>query len=993
MKKVFDVIESSAYFLSNVFKSSIPTMFDIETADDEHTLVCSDGSFLTCFSLKGVAITIGAEEFETLMGVLDRALEPALIKPGHKIQFVFASNPVNTKETLEETLMASRSTCKNLSIDLSDVLDSRVNHVSKLISNEEVHIAIWTSPSVLFKTEKERALSNKKETGKKLPAIPVSGQNLIAAIPEIRDRHQALVTTFLESLSDSAFFMEKLTAHEALRVARKALYQNSTAPDWKPCLPGDPIPRIIRDETKRELDFSDIQYPPLSWQMFPSDMERFDRRYVSVDGYDYAPLSIEIPPQEITDFNTLYKKLQSLKIPFRMSFLIEGGGIGYTHMKGIIAPFLTWAPPYNKKINEAVQRMKAFSINNAAVGLKISLCTWTKSGKKEQLFSNASKLSNTVSSWGNCEVREIPGDEANLLINTCPFLSSHSISNPSVGPLNEVIRMLPLMRPASPWDSAGFFYRTDDGKAMPFQPGSSLQATWNYIIFAPPGYGKSVQTMTVLQASVMQPGLTRLPRIAYVDIGHSGEAFINMLKEALPENMRHYVMHARMRMSRDYAINVFDTQLGARYPTSEHRAFLVNFITKIVTPPERPQGYDSMSQMVSKIIDELYKKFSDEKGGTPKPYSEGLCPEVDALIKSYGFDVTQACWWEIVDFLFMKGHVHEATLAQRYAVPVLADAPGPSREAAIEDLYGGDMKIATGEPLNKAFARLVSDAVRDIPIVADVTQFDLGDARIAAIDIDEVAKQGGAAADHITAIVYMLSRFALTKNFRLDLTCVKEFPEQYQDYHRARINDIKEDMKWVVCDEFHRTFKSPQVQDDVLVDMREGRKFKIGVILASQSIDDFPDHLVEFSTGVFIHNAGNDKNSYRLMKLFGFNETARQLLVEKVMGPTEAGAPFLGFFKMKKKIFCQYLISSISPVEKWATSSTTEDVQIRRALYSRLGAHKARNLLAEMYPSGSADKEIERLRLRFASEGKKVDVVHYVIDQAIEIYNKKKIIN
>ena len=65
-------------------------------------------------------------------------------------------------------------------------------------------------------------------------------------------------------------------------------------------------------------------------------------------------------------------------------------------------------------------------------------------------------------------------------------------------------------------------------------------------------------------------------------------------------------------------------------------------------------------------------------------------------------------WWEVTDALFMAGFAHEAMLAQRHAMPVLADAASICRIPAIEDLYG-KIIAPTGETLIHAFARMISE--------------------------------------------------------------------------------------------------------------------------------------------------------------------------------------------------------------------------------------------------------------------------------------------
>ena len=53
-----------------------------------------------------------------------------------------------------------------------------------------------------------------------------------------------------------------------------------------------------------------------------------------------------------------------------------------------------------------------------------------------------------------------------------------------------------------------------------------------------------------------------------------------------------------------------------------------------------------------------------------------------------------------------------------------------------------------------------------------------------------------------------------------------------------------------------RTSKAQSVRDQVVVDMREGRKWKVQVALLSQSLEDFDAVMVEFATSIFIMDAG-----------------------------------------------------------------------------------------------------------------------------------------
>jgi len=350
-------------------------------------------------------------------------------------------------------------------------------------------------------------------------------------------------------------------------------------------------------------------------------------------------------------------------------------------------------------------------------------------------------------------------------------------------------------------------------------------------------------------------------------------------------------------------------------------------------------------------------------------------------------------WWEVTDALFMAGFTFEALLAQRHAMPLLADAASICRSPAIEDLYG-TLKAPTGETLINAFSRMISSAVREYPILADVTKFDIGEARVVSLDLNEVARSGGDAADRQTAVMYMLSRYVLARHFYLTEDDVKDMPEAYQSYHRQRISEIREDPKRIVYDEFHRTSNAQAVRNQVIQDMREGRKWKVQIALLSQSLDDFDETMVEFATSVFIMDAGPEQAIKKSKRVFGLTDTAERALRNYVHGPREGGSTFLAQFATKHGMNTQLLSLTLGPVELWAFNTTADDVKIRNSLYRKIGPKEARRVLSNIFPDGTASKTIEKRLSEVKEEsgviGEKahMGVLDQLIDDILKAYQQ-----
>ena len=118
------------------------------------------------------------------------------------------------------------------------------------------------------------------------------------------------------------------------------------------------------------------------------------------------------------------------------------------------------------------------------------------------------------------------------------------------------------------------------------------------------------------------PGIPRLPRIGIVDIGPSSSGLISLLKESLPLDKKHLAQYYRIRMTEDYCVNPFDTQLGCRFPTAEEVAFLNNFLLLLVTDPNKETPEEGMVGLVQEIINDMYHKCSDK--GSAKRYDVGV---------------------------------------------------------------------------------------------------------------------------------------------------------------------------------------------------------------------------------------------------------------------------------------------------------------------------------------------------------------------------------
>lgn len=988
----FEGVDTFFAWLSTSLKQPTASYCELETADSQTVLVNHDGTLLSVIRIEGVTSLVGIDEFKRLIEGLTNAFQGAMGRSGHGLQVYFCHDKQNIKKSIESIYSPAKETAQRLQLNLDDLFKERENHISKYCSEEHLYFVLMTRPFNLQNEQLKIAIKKKGKIIRDEKVPPFRNvQAIYTAIPEIRDTHSAYVRAVLNDLEQYNILARQLTAHEAIFAIRMTADPDFTSPDWKATLPGDPL--TVTEVNNFEGDLSDLLWPSLSNQVLPRDATVLDRRTVQVGDKVYSSVYIDLFPKDVRPFNTLFNRILPTHVPWRISFLIESEGLNTLGLKGMLSAVLSFSSPQNRLISDSVNLLKHIQLNTdeAIIRLRVVATTWANEGEEALLRRRSSELVKAIQGWGSTDVSEMCGDPFAGFVASMLATTTQSPATPTIAPLSEVMSMLPVTRPASPWAVGALLLRSPDGKLWPFQPGSNQQTTWIDLVYARPGSGKSVLSSAQNLALCLSGGLQRLPRIAIIDIGPSSSGLISLLKEALPPEKRHLVAYHRLRMTPEYSINPFDTQLGCRYPTASERSFLVNFLTLLTTPLGAIKPYDAMPDLVGMVVDELYKSMSDES--KPSPYAVGVEELLDSILEEIGFvRDSKSTWWEVTDALYSAGFVHEAMLAQRYAMPLLADAASICRTPSIEDLYE-KVTAPTGESLINSFSRMISSAIREYPILSRVTAFDIGDARVVSLDLDEVAKSGGESADRQASVMYMLARYTLARHYYLTEESMNNIPEQYKLYHKQRVAEIREDPKRIVYDEFHRTAKSAAVREQVIVDMREGRKWNVQISLLSQSIDDFDPVMIDFATSIFIMDAGPAQTMEKTCEIFGLSETARIALRTQVHGPRAGGATFLAQFSTKMGINIQLLTLTLGPVELWAFSTTAEDALVRNQLYRHIGPAETRRFLAALFPNGTVTKEIsERLNQMKASgafieEEAKNSVIDDLINDILKAYS------
>lgn len=988
MKHMIAAFERILMWLSSFLKQDFRSYCSLEVPVDEVTLARPDGGLVTYMKLRGSISIIGREEFVKIADKIDSLFAAQMKDTGHDIQIVFRQDDEDSGKLIEDAYSPARATCARIGLSIEDLLDSDVETMSKFVANEACWIIANTqvtrlSPAVLKDAAKSVSDYVKE---KNLPSVGIA-QNPSVILQPLMTAHEGFVQAIRNTFEDAGIMLDVLDVHSAIAAVRREVDANMH-PSWKPSLPGDRIPANIR-KTIEVDDWSDMFYPPLWSQINRNDVQVINGvdEMVKIGDMFYSTVSMDIPPQSTEHFSVLHARLKKAEIPFRISWRIYSNGLDMVKFNKTLVGFLSMFPKsYNARIKGAMEYLDIQSKdhNNPTMGVSIAMTTWARDEK--QLARNVQTVTRTLQGWGASDVSAKSGDAMDAFCATLPGYSTSVASKVMLFPTTELSDMLPIERPASAWDTGAVMLTSLDGKLMPYQPGSSIQSTWVSLIFAPPGKGKSALLNTLELACCTAPGLSRLPLMTVIDVGESVSGLISLLQSGLPSNRKHEAGYFKLQMKPEYSVNVMDTQLGFRFPLPNERDFIVAFLSMLATPASRQRPYDSTYEMLGLVVDELYRRYSDNE--SPKRYERGMDIHVDEIIDRANIHTdSSTSWWEIVDALFSKGFVVEAARAQSFAVPLVSDASSVLNSPQVMDIYGKVKVGETQELLPEIVSRMISSALREYRIFGSPTQWDLSNCRVVGIDLNDV-RGSGESGKKQTALMYAFAQNVATRNYYLNSEMLREIPrlcpEMYREFHKQRIDDVAEEVKTVSYDEFHNTGGLEGIRRIVGINIREGRKWNIQVFLASQLIDDFDSDMVENATSVYILAAENSITLEKCRRTFGLTNSMLTALEKHV---TRRGT-FLAIYNTDRGRSVHVLKNTLSPVKYWAFTTTAEDKQVRRKLYELMPPSDARALLAKRFGTNFKGY-VEKLRAGMNVEASDDESSENIIESvARELYEE-----
>lgn len=969
-----------------------------ETNDREESFVLAEKNrdLISVIEIRGARRYIGRQDEQRMVEAFAKALEKRMRAGSgnqHSFAVGFRSDPSAAGELIEQMLAPQRQTAKVLGITNLRMLDERKKALARLCTDETVYLVIRTHARDIHPHEKKIEADERAKRLQTLRKASGAGMDQWSAqtapypMGSLLPKHQAAVKALLDDLSrdlssgGAQLLARVLGVHDAIVAIRRHVQAAMISDGWRPRLLGDKH-GVLGSRANGQAGESAWALPMrLSRQMVSSSVrDHFGARELAEhEGIWYGSVVLELCPEQGSESFARLAERIGRSIPWRASFEVLPNGQHLRALEKMLAAFLAAFGDYNKGIRQAHDELRRLVNEGVYVaGFRMVLTTWAPT-EKEALMA-VSNLVSAVESWGAARCTNETGEPARAMLASAAGFSAVSPAPFLPAPIEDVARMLPIGRPASVWQSGQLLLSTIEGRPYPVQFGSSMQAYWSTIGFAPTGSGKSF-TLNVLNSGLLlAPGAREVPPITLVDVGKSGALVMNWFRSILPPHLKAQVQAVTLRNHIDFAINPFDTQHGFDEPLPEDVDFLIAVLGTLA-PGCGPEA----DKFFERIIRAAYEKYS-RKSPDARRWQDGLDEKVARALREAMPEIVRhpqfqnfrldehTTVWEVVDALFAVGRIEESISAQRFAMPTMQDLAQIAQQPKVFNLYGTAQH--NGELIIDIFKRNINASLNSYEILSGVTRFNLGAARAVAIDLQEVVgTMTSEEGRRRSGLMFLLARRIGARNYFLKWEDVAKYcPPLYANYQRRRIEKLWETIKFLQYDEAHYFSGVQSVVRLVEADLRTGRKFNLVSAMFSQLLDDFSPSLIE-NTYIFLIMGLGDASPQRVREIFALSEDEMNAIQRYCVRP----GTLFARFKTRAGVLSQVLHLHASAYEKWCFTTQGRDQTLRAVLVERMGSvADALDLLTDRFPSGTAEPWLNRLASEVAQDGVEDDALAQV---------------
>jgi intracellular multiplication protein IcmB len=1015
-------------------------------ADDEHeAILCDDGELSTMIEISGHGSPLTIQEISNHAAYLADALSGFFKSKDKRLIASYYNNPEDNDFATEMSALFDEN-CETLGLNIKDIHQEELKKLARLTTTNRFLLTVETGKDSINKSDYLRYEQEKapvvdeyfqalgfkdRFSSKKL--IKQYGQNPLHLNAGVFHQHQDTVNGVLNALNATQIKYKVLPAKYAVRFMKR-IFDAFTPLNWQPLTTPQTEAEIEADYMRfmrvadsspvasHKEDMSDRLLPPLVTQIIGDDALIYEDGMVSFNGQTFKAMYVEIPQKQLAMFADFIRTVKD--IPFLMTWYLEANErkIDLSISMGTLVGMFGFLPfgQSAKDVKKAADMLKFYRKESGKpmAMYRLTFLTWaeTDEGNKSCL-RRANSLRSLIAQWGSEQiVKSEKYDPVQAIVETVPVMAKPTIARTTPCVVEEALLQMPFDKVSSPWTvGSSYFLSALDQTIYPVYLGRGQQDYSRVIYVGSTGEGKTLTKNSMLLNTLFKQPYHQLPVLAMCTIGYDADLFVKTIKQSLPKDKQHFVLHDKPKLTSDYCVNIFDTEYGARRAKTEHVNIIAGFLGQCFAEKDEVSVSEDFESLIKETVDEAYKYY-DDNSDFAKEVTTGADSEIDAYFQKHHVDrneLRQWTWWQAFDYFHDKGETRLAYRCQLQAMPCISDLVHVMSEK--QSLLDDAKEIKENDNrLFDIFKRRIINLQGSFPNLTGITRYNIESARVIALDLESVCPKGSSAnqpenaEDRQSAIMYQLYFMFLTRKFAIPLSR-KEFlsdtkvDQKYHDYHFKIIDNEKGLPKIFDVDEFHRASKAQGFQTNVDRIIREMRKYGAEFSGASQQINDWSPTLMSNIPNVFIFSMDADAEIQRqyFKDYLGFSDADFELAKKHLVGMHHKyGQPFLLFIKKvdgSKKPLLVPLYHTASATKLWALTTKDRDHAFRSTLEEKLVQAKvdnpvlmAREVLVEKFPSGKIESAVESRQLQYPNKSIQA-ITQELLNECLQIVLEEKI--
>ncbi|MCP6462283.1 ATP-binding protein, partial [Klebsiella pneumoniae] len=128
--------------------------------------------------------------------------------------------------------------------------------------------------------------------------------------------------------------------------------------------------------------------------------------------------------------------------------------------------------------------------------------------------------------------------------------------------------------------------------------------------------------------------------------GYSAQGQIQLIRDSLPPERKDEAIGWALRNHSDHCRNMFDIQLGARYPIAPELTWMKSMLTAMCIDSNTglPPNSRDIDVLLERVITMAYR---DKDETSPNKFSDGASPEITRALKASGLWTRyDEEWWD-----------------------------------------------------------------------------------------------------------------------------------------------------------------------------------------------------------------------------------------------------------------------------------------------------------------------------------------------------------